>query len=85
MQEEFTREQLKFLELWHIAALFDCMFILDFHCSNEFFHDKVTDLTDAERHHLAVLAEREIFEHAIANGFKPQRAFKGDLSNDFLS
>ncbi len=84
-KEEFTKEQMKFLELFHIAALFDCLYILDFHCMNEFNHDKVSDLTDQGRYHLAVLAEKEIFEHAIESGYQPPRPFKGDGDRDFVS
>lgn len=83
-QDDFTKTQLKFLELFHICAKFDCLFILDFHCMNEFNHDKVTDLTDDERYHLAVIAEKEIFEHALENGYRPMHRPQGAGDNDFL-
>ncbi|MEO1110131.1 MAG: hypothetical protein AAFX90_19630 [Pseudomonadota bacterium] len=67
----FTKEQLDFLEIFHIAAKYDCLYVLDFYCSNEFDHDQVSALTDAQRAHLAELAQEEIFATAIKKGFRP--------------
>ncbi|WP_298984003.1 hypothetical protein [uncultured Roseibium sp.] len=81
---DFTAEQLTFLQLFHIAAQYDCLYILDFYCMNEFDHDKVTDLSDSERRHLAELAEREIFEYAIENGYRPTLPFNEGGEHEFL-
>lgn len=82
--DQNTAQQQRFLELFHIAAKFDCLYLLDFHCMNEFNHDSVTALTDDERHHLTVMAEKEIFEHALQAGYRPAPAFGGDGHNDYL-
>ncbi|WP_421983898.1 hypothetical protein [Roseibium sp.] len=68
--QEFTKEQLEFLELFEIAARYDCLYLLDFHCFNMFNHDQTSLLTDAERAELAVEARGDIFAEAIQRGFQ---------------
>ncbi len=63
--QEFTNEQLEFLELFEIAARYDCLYLLDFHCFNMFNHDQTSLLTDTERAELAVEARGDIFAEAI--------------------
>lgn len=69
----FSAKQLTFLQLFHIAARYDCLCIIDYYCMNEFDHDRVTSLTDDERVRLVELAEREIFAEAIEKGYRPNR------------
>ena len=71
---DFTRVQLEFLELWHIAAMFDCLYVLNFHCMDLFQHDQTSLLTDEERADLARAAQREIFGEAISKGYRPADA-----------
>ena len=79
----FTAQQLTFLQLLHIAAKYDCLYIIDFYCMDEFDHDQTSILSDDERAILTARAEREIFAHAIENGYRPRR-FSSEVSNDFL-
>ncbi len=71
--EEFTPKQLQFLQIWHIAAKFDCLYILEFYCMHLFDHDNTSLLSDDERAELAARAEEEIFEEAISRGYRPER------------
>lgn len=83
-ESEFTGEQLKFLELFHIAAQYDCLYILDFYCMDEFDHDRILNLTDEERALLADRAQREIFAHAIEHGFRPTSSFGEVRASGYL-
>ncbi|WP_305983853.1 hypothetical protein [Roseibium sp. MMSF_3544] len=69
--QDFTKIQLEFLELFEIAARYDCLYLLDFHCFNMFNHDQTSLLTDAERAQLAAEARSDIFAEAIQRGFVP--------------
>lgn len=71
LDSTFTDEQLEYLELWHIAAKYDCLYILDFHCANLFDHDRVLQLSDRQRADLAQSAQKDVFEHAIKRGYRP--------------
>ncbi|MEP3045737.1 MAG: hypothetical protein ABJL55_12240 [Roseibium sp.] len=77
---EFTREQLEFLELFKIAAKYDCVYLLDYHCFNLFEHDQTSILTDAERSMLAAHAQRDIFAEALQQGFEPDQVIVGGIS-----
>lgn len=70
-EQDFTKEQLAFLELFEIAARYDCLYLLDFHCFNMFNHEQTSLLSDAERAELAVAARTDIFAEAIQRGFQP--------------
>lgn len=71
---EFTKLQLEFLELWHISAQYDCLYIIRFHCMDRFEHDQTCLLSDEERAELARLAQKEIFGVAIEKGYQPPEA-----------
>lgn len=67
----FTQQQLGFLQLWHIAAQHDCLYIIDWHCFDLFEHDKVSALSDEDRDRLVLAAQPHIFHKAIENGYRP--------------
>ncbi|MBO6507574.1 MAG: hypothetical protein JJ866_25085 [Roseibium sp.] len=68
---DFTTEQLEFLDLWKIAADYDCLYLLDFYCYDMFDHNQTSDLTDEERADLARTARPDIFAEAIQKGYVP--------------
>lgn len=83
MTADFTKKQMRWLEIWHISAQYDCMFILDYYCMNEFGHGKVASLSDDQRAYLADKAEREIFDEAIGKGYRPSGPAWGGALNDY--
>mgnify|MGYP003711320921 CR=1 FL=1 len=40
-EDQYTKEQLEFLEIFEIAARYDCLFLLDFHCFDLFDVDAI--------------------------------------------
>lgn len=67
----FSKQQLEFLDLFNLAARYDCLYLLDFHCFSMFEHDQTSLLDDAERAELAAAARRDILAEAMLNGFHP--------------
>lgn len=82
--EEFTKLQLRFLEVWHLAARWDCLYIIRFYCQDAYGHDNTSKLTDQQRADLADAAERDIFDEAIARGYTPTRTSFGVDPNGYL-
>lgn len=76
---EFTKEQLEFLEIFDIAARYDCLYLLDFHCFNMFDHDQTSLLSDKERAELAVTARYDIYSEAMQKGFLPKSSPFGGI------
>ncbi|MBO6893428.1 MAG: hypothetical protein JJ866_15905 [Roseibium sp.] len=81
---EFSRLQLRFLQVWHLAAMYDCIYILEFYCMDQFDHDRLTLLTDEERARVAEAAEADIYDEAIAQGYQPARTSHGVDPNGYL-
>lgn len=71
-EEDYTKEQLEFLEIFEIAARYDCLFLLDFHCFDLFDHDQTSLLSDGERAQLAAAARYDIYAEAMQKGFLPK-------------
>lgn len=71
---EFTKLQLEFLDLFQIAAKYDCLYVLDFHCDDLFDHCQISLLTDYERALVARAARREVFSEAVEKGYEPPDA-----------
>ncbi|MBO6755960.1 MAG: hypothetical protein JJ902_06505 [Roseibium sp.] len=80
----FSRSQLKFLDLFKIAAEFDCLYLLDFYCFDLFDHDQIGKLNEREQAELADAARREIFEEALAKGYEPPHFGYAGGSHDRL-
>ncbi|WP_417670732.1 hypothetical protein [Roseibium sp.] len=70
---DFTKKQLSFLDLFKIAAEYDCLPLLDYHCMDLFDHDRVSQLNEDELALLADAARRDIFGEALAQGYTPER------------
>lgn len=81
---DFTSRQLKFLDLFQIAARFDCLYVLDFYCMDAFDHDNVSQLNEIELAQLADRAQRDIFAHAIGSGYKPKSPSIKVVYNGYL-
>lgn len=71
---DFTKLQLEFLDLFQIAARFDCLYVIDFHCDDLFNHTQISALTDEERAQVARAARREVFGEAMSKGYEPADA-----------
>ena len=71
-EDQYTKEQLEFLEIFEIAARYDCLFLLDFHCFDLFDHDQTSLLSDGERAQLAAAARYDIYAEAMQKGFLPK-------------
>lgn len=67
----FSRKQLNFLDLFKIAADYDCLYLLDYHCMDLFDHDGVGTLNEDEQEQLAYAACPDIFSEAIQAGYRP--------------
>ncbi|MTH94868.1 hypothetical protein [Roseibium sp. RKSG952] len=68
---EFSNTELEFLELFKLAAQYDCLYLLDFYCYDMFDHDRVTALSADEQADLARAARRDIVEDAMSKGYQP--------------
>ena len=76
-KHDFTAEQLEFLDLWKIAAGYDCLYLLDFYCYDMFDHNQTSDLTDSQRADLARAARSDIVAEAVQKGFVPPSEMLG--------
>ncbi|WP_420414385.1 hypothetical protein [Roseibium sp.] len=65
---EHTAEQQSFLQLFHLAARCDCLYLLDFYCQHLFDHDQTSLLSDHQRGLLAEVAQDDIFAKAAEIG-----------------
>lgn len=77
---DYSNDQLKFLELFEIAARYDCLYLLDFHCFALFEHDQTSLLTDEQRAELAETAQADIFAEAEQKGFQVSAAILGVMN-----
>ncbi|MEJ8474760.1 hypothetical protein [Roseibium algae] len=66
-----TDEHEMFFGLFKIAATWDCLFILEFHCLDLFGHNQITRLTTAQQTDLSLAARRDIFIEAVEKGYDP--------------
>lgn len=66
--DDYSNDQLIFLELFEISARYDCFYLLDFHCFALFEHDQTSLLTDQQRVELADVARADIFAMAAIAG-----------------
>lgn len=64
---EYTAKQKSFLQLFHLAARCDCLYLLDFYCQHLFDHDQTSLLSDNQRALLAEAAQDDIFAKAAEN------------------
>lgn len=67
----FTKSQLNFLDLFKIAADYNCLYLLDYHCMDLFDHDGVGTLSEEQQEQLAYAACPDIFSEAIQAGYRP--------------
>ena len=65
---EYTVNQRSFLQLFHLAARCDCLYLIDFYCQHLFNHDQPTMLSDAQRVLLADAAEGDILAKVAETG-----------------
>ncbi len=75
--KKYTNAQLKFLKLFEVAARYDCLYLLDFHCVALFDHDQTSLLTDDQRSELAEVAQADIFAEARQKGYQPSAKMPG--------
>lgn len=73
MNDDFTfsKKQLNFLELFKIAAVYDCLYLFDYHCMDLFAHDNVGTLSEEDQEQLAYAASADIFSEAVQAGYRP--------------
>ncbi|WP_153768326.1 hypothetical protein [Labrenzia sp. CE80] len=75
----FTKKQLRFLDLFKMAADFDCLPLLDYYCMDLFDHDRISRLTEDQLVDLAECAQKDIFGEALEKGYRPASfQFEGD-------
>lgn len=60
-----------FFGLIKIAAQWDCLYVVDFHCMKLYGHDRVTSLSPSQQMQLYEYARRDIFKDAMLKGYKP--------------
>lgn len=66
-----ARKHLLFLDLMQLAARYDCMALIDFHCMLLFEHTRISQLTADQQAELAEAARADIFSQALAAGYRP--------------
>ena len=81
---KFSKTHEDFLQLMHIAADYDCMYLIDFYCMNLFDHSDVTHLTDDQLSSLSDAVQRDVFSHALQSGYQPGRFHQLGVSNGFI-
>ncbi|MTI45353.1 hypothetical protein JM93_01260 [Roseibium hamelinense] len=68
---EFSGRELEFLDLFKIAARYDCLYLLQFYCFDMYDHDRITALDIEEQAALARAARGDIYEEAVSKGYEP--------------
>lgn len=69
---EYTVNQKSFLQLFHLAARCDCLYLLDFYCQHLFDHDQTALLSDNQRALLAAAAQDDILAKAAESSSLPE-------------
>lgn len=68
---ELTDTDETFFGLLKIAAQWDCLYVVEFHCMKLYGHDRVTSLSQTQQMQLYEYARRDIFKDALLKGYKP--------------
>lgn len=68
---ELTPSDETFFGLIKIAAQWDCLYVVEFHCIKLYGHDRVTSLSPSQQMQLYAYSRRDIFKDAMLKGYKP--------------